>query len=70
MQGRLRKQPLAVDGNHLYGCRAGADDTDPLTLQIDSDMNVDVEQTGAEPMVFTPDVNTFEVEAPSIVDDF
>jgi len=44
--------------------------SEPLTLQIDSDMNVQVEQTGAEPMIFTPDVNTFEVEAPSIVDDF
>ena len=44
--------------------------SESLTLEIDSDMNVLVEQTGAEPMVFTPDVSTFDVEDASIVDDF
>jgi len=41
-----------------------------MTLQIDSEMSVRVAQTGAAPMVFTPDVEVFDTEAPSIVDDF
>ena len=42
----------------------------PLALEIDSDMNIGVEEAGATPLVFTPDVNPFAVEGPSIVDDF
>jgi hypothetical protein len=44
--------------------------SEPITLNIDSDMNVTGEQPGADPMVFTPDVDIFDTEAPSIVDDF
>lgn len=44
--------------------------SEPMTLDIDGDMNVAVAQPGADPMVFTPDVVPFDVEAPSIVDDF
>jgi len=41
-----------------------------LTLEVDSEMNVRVEEAGAEPLVFIPDVAVFDVEGPSIVDDF
>ena len=41
-----------------------------MTLEIDSDMNVRCEKSGAKPMVFLPDVAVLDVEAPSIVDDF
>ena len=41
-----------------------------MTLDIDHEMNVRVAQSAAAPLVFTPDVDTFELEAPSIVDDF
>lgn len=41
-----------------------------MTLDIDSDMTVGVAQSDATPMVFTPDVELFDTEAPSIVDDF
>jgi hypothetical protein len=41
-----------------------------MTLEVDSDMNVRVVDGGAEPMVFTPDVETWDTEAPSIIDDF
>ena len=41
-----------------------------ITLEIDSDMNVMVVTPGANPMVFTPDVDVFDIEAPTIVDDF
>ena len=44
--------------------------SDPMTLDIDSDMNVRVEQSGAEPLVFTPDVSVFDIEDANIVDDF
>jgi hypothetical protein len=33
-------------------------------------MNVTVAQPGAEPMIFSPDVEVFDIEAPTIVDDF
>ena len=42
----------------------------PLTLEVDSDMNVRIEGSEADPLVFIPDVSPFEVEGPSIVDDF
>ena len=65
MQGRLRKQPVSiVVETRCEHC------SEPMTLEIDSDMRVGVEQAGAEPMVFTPDVQVYDVEAPSIVDDF
>jgi hypothetical protein len=41
-----------------------------MSLEVDSDMNVGVATSGAEPMVFTPDVETWDTEAPSIIDDF
>ncbi len=41
-----------------------------MTLEIDNDMRVTALQPGAKPMVFTPDVEIFDIEAPSIVDDF
>lgn len=41
-----------------------------MTLEIDREMTSRVEQTGAHPMVFTPDVQLFDVKAPSIIDDF
>ena len=41
-----------------------------MTLAIDSDMNVRVAESGAEPVVFTPDVQVYDIKAPSIIDDF
>ena len=41
-----------------------------MTLEIDSDMNITVEPPEAQPMVFTPDVEIYDIEAPTIVDDF
>ena len=41
-----------------------------MTLEIDSDMSVTVGTPGAKPMVFTPAVEIFDIEAPTIVDDF
>ncbi len=33
-------------------------------------MNITVETPGAKPLIFTPDVQVFDIEAPTIVDDF
>jgi hypothetical protein len=41
-----------------------------LTLEIDSDLNIEVKEPEAEPMVFTPDVAVLDIKGPSIVDDF
>lgn len=65
VQGHLRGEPVSVTvDTQCVHC------SEPLTLEIDSDMNVSVEPAGAEPMVFTPDVDVFDVDAPSIIDDF
>lgn len=65
MQGRLRNEDLSVTvDTECHHCG------EPLTLEVDSEMNVRVEEAGAEPLVFIPDVAVFDVEGPSIVDDF
>jgi len=40
-----------------------------MTLHIDNEMNVRVDKSGTEPLVFTPDVETCDTEAPSVIDD-
>lgn len=65
MQGRLRNEEVSVTvDTECHHCSRA------LTLEIDDDMNVQVEQPDAHPLVFTPDVALFDVEGPSIVDDF
>jgi len=65
VQGRLRGGAVSITvETQCAHC------SDPMTLEIDSDMNVRVEQPGAEPLVFTPDVSVFDIEDTSIVDDF
>jgi len=65
VQGHLRNEPVTISvDTECAHC------AEPLTLEIDSDMNVRVEQVGADPMVFVPDVPVFDVKAPSIIDDF
>ena len=65
MQGHLRNEPVSITvDSECAHC------SEPLTLEIDSDMNVRVDPPDAEPMVFSPDVRLFDVRAPSIIDDF
>ena len=65
MQGRLRNEETSVTvDTECQHCST------PLTLEVDSEMNVRVEQLGAEPLVFIPQVALFDVKGPSIVDDF
>lgn len=65
MQGRLRNEDLSVRvETKCHHC------SNALTLNIDSDMNIGVEEAGAEPLVFIPDVIPFDVDGPSIVEEF
>lgn len=65
VQGRLRGEPVSITvETRCEHC------SEPLTLDIDADMNVRVAQPGAQPVVFSPDVPLYDIEAPSIVDDF
>ncbi|MDH3730848.1 MAG: hypothetical protein OES13_06980 [Acidimicrobiia bacterium] len=65
MQGHLRNEPVSITvDTQCAHC------SEPITLEIDSEMNVQVEPAGADPMVFIPDVRVFDVKAPSIIDDF
>jgi hypothetical protein len=65
VQGHLRSEPVSITvETRCEHC------SEPVNMEIDSDMNVRVATSGAEPMVFTPDVETWDTEAPSIIDDF
>ena len=65
MQGRLRNEDLSVTvDTECHHC------SEPFSLEIDSEMRISVGDTNAKPIVFTPNVNPFEVDGPSIVDDF
>jgi hypothetical protein len=44
--------------------------SEPMTLEVDHEMKVRVATPGAGPMVFTPDVATWDPETPSIIDAF
>ena len=65
VQGHLRGEPISITvETRCEHC------SEPLTLDIDNDMNVRVAQPAATPMVFVPDVLPYDIKAPSIVDDF
>ena len=65
MQGHLRNEPVSITVHtECAHC------SEPITLDIDSEMNVQVATHGADPLVFIPDVRVFDVKAPSIIDDF
>ena len=65
MQGRLRKESLSV----LVKTEC-AHCSEPMEIEIDSDLNYKVKEEGCEPVVFVPDVNLFELEEDSIIDSF
>ena len=65
MQGRLREESLSV----LVKTEC-AHCSEPMEIEIDSDLNYKVKEKGCEPVVFVPDVNLFELEEDSIIDSF
>lgn len=65
VQGRLRKQPLAVTVDS-----ACAHCGRPMQIEIDSDLHYCVRDEACRPIVFVPDLKLSELEAPNIIDDF
>jgi len=65
VQGRLREESLSV----LVKTEC-AHCSEPMEIEIDSDLNYKVKEEGCEPVVFVPDVNLFELEEDSIIDSF
>jgi hypothetical protein len=65
VQGHLTNSDVAVTvETSCHHC------SKPLTLEIDRDMNIRVDPCDAQPVVFVPDLEPFEVEGSDIVDDF
>jgi len=65
VQGRLREESLSV----LVKTEC-AHCSEPMEIEIDSDLNYKIKEEGCEPVVFVPDVNLFELEEDSIIDSF
>ncbi|MFC1823947.1 hypothetical protein ACFL9T_14650 [Thermodesulfobacteriota bacterium] len=41
-----------------------------INIEIDSELNCSVNEEGAEPIVFVPDVDIFGLDEPNIIDSF
>ena len=65
VQGRLRGQALSATIETACG-HCGR----PLHLEIDSELNVQVAEAEASPLVHVPLVNVQKLNAPSIIDGF
>ncbi len=65
VQGRLRGEHLsATIQTECAHCHQ------PLRLEVDSEMNYQVKEVGAAPVLFVPMVNFEKLNKPSIIDDF
>lgn len=65
MQGRLRGNPLTVTVDSACA-HCGA----PLSLEIDSDLNIRRRGGGREPLLFRPLIDFGALAEPSIIDAF
>jgi hypothetical protein len=65
VQGQLRDEVLTASiRSECVHCGQ------PLHLEIDSELNYQVGEEGAEPVVFVPTVDFEKLEDPSIIDSF
>jgi len=65
VQGRLRKKSLSVVvKTECAYC------SEPLTLDIDSELNCKVREKGADPLIFIPDVKIDVLKDPNIIEAF
>ena len=65
VQGHLRSEPVSIEvETECVHC------SQPIHLRVDSEMKVEVDPPEADPLIFTPDAETFGTEAPSIIDGF
>ncbi|OGR24458.1 MAG: hypothetical protein A2277_05710 [Desulfobacterales bacterium RIFOXYA12_FULL_46_15] len=65
MQGWLRKETLKVRIETQCACCS-----EPLSIDIDSKLNVQVHNSDANPLVFIPDVDFTTLSDPSIINAF
>ena len=42
----------------------------PLTIEIDSELNCHVREAGADPIIFIPDMDLYALEEPNIIESF
>jgi hypothetical protein len=65
VQGQLRKEKLSFQiETECAHCHT------PLNIEMDSDLNYQVLEKGAKPVVFAPMVDFGRLEDPSIIDAF
>ena len=65
VQGRLRGESLSVTvKTECAHC------SQPMHIEIDSDLNYQAQGEGCEPIAFVPDVNLHELEDPNIIEAF
>ena len=65
MQGRLREKPLS-----LVVRTKCAYTSEPIILEIDSELKYRIVEGGADPLVFVPHVDFAKLADPSIIDAF
>jgi len=65
VQGWLRKRDLKVRIETKCACCSKA-----MSIDIDNKLNVVVHSSGAQPLVFIPDVDFTTLSDPSIIDSF
>ena len=65
MQGQLRKEKLTFQiETECTHCHT------PLHIEMDSDLNYQVVEKGAKPVIFSPMVDFGRLKDPSIIDAF
>jgi hypothetical protein len=65
VQGQLRKEPLSV-----VVTTECAHCAQPIHIELDSELKYRVVEAGAEPLVFSPQVDFDKLTDPSIIDAF
>jgi len=65
VQGQLRKEPLSV-----VVTTECAHCAQPIHIELDSELQYRVIEEGAEPLVFSPQVDFDKLTDPSIIDAF
>ena len=65
MQGRLREKPLSV----VVRTKC-AYSSQPIIIEIDSELKYHIVEGGTDPLVFVPHVDYAKLADPSIIDAF
>ena len=65
MQGRLREKPLSV----VVKTKC-AYSSEPIIIEIDSELRYRIIEGGSDPLVFVPHVDFAKLADPSIIDAF